>query len=108
MSKIITMKKKITKRFFIALVLCISLFNFFHFCPDESTTLGNISLFSVAYASGEMDTEESMFILNPNNRLFSFAGGLNINKLKEEEINKFNKERIKKLNKGKINKIEHK
>jgi len=47
------MKRKLKKRFFIALVLCISLFNFSHFYQDESKNNENLNISTIAYASGE-------------------------------------------------------
>ena len=47
------MKRKLKKRFFIALVLCISLFNFSHFYQNESKNSENLNINTIAYAYGE-------------------------------------------------------
>jgi len=68
------MKLKLKKRFFIALVLCISLFNFSHFYQDESKNNENLNVSTIAYASGEWDDGgigDDEWIVDPYNIMYS-------------------------------------
>jgi len=65
------MKRKMKKRFFIALVLCLSLFNFSHFYQDESKNNEKLNLSTIAYASEELDTEDDEWIMDPYIRSYS-------------------------------------
>ena len=61
------MKRKMKKRFFIALVICLSLFNFSHFYSEKSVNNENLNISTIAYASGEDDE----YIPDPYNRSYS-------------------------------------
>jgi len=72
------MKRKMKKRFFIALVLCFSLFNFYHFYPDKSINNENINISTVAYASGESGVGDDEWIIDPQISMYSCIGWLEI------------------------------
>jgi len=71
------MKLKLKKRFFIALVLCISLFNFSHFYQNESENNENLNISTIAYASGEDDGYDN-WIFDPYNTMYSCIDWLEI------------------------------
>jgi len=74
------MKRKLKKRFFIALVLCFSLFNFSHFYQNESINNEKIDLSTIAYASDEIDTEDDdEMIIDPYTTLYSIMDWVEIN-----------------------------
>jgi len=68
------MKRKLKKRFFIALVLCISLFNFSYFYQNESKNNENLNITTIAYASdewGDGGIGDDEWIIDPYNIMYS-------------------------------------